>query len=104
MTVKTEFGTYESVYLEVRRYAYDGSVAILLKNRSDGPIAYLTVCLEDSSLADYEAYVDTNNCPWALKLIEEYKLGNPTGKTRLSGYCTYPAVQFDSKRLAELGQ
>lgn len=102
MTVETEFRKYEGVFPDVRRYIYDGSVSITLHNYTDGPIAHITKCLGDDRLEDYEAYVDTNNCPWALGLIEKYKMGKPTGKTRQSGYCIYPAVQFDKERLEEL--
>lgn len=67
----------------------------------DGPIARVTTCLCDHSLAEDEAYVDTNNCPWAVALLEENGFAERTGRTRRSGYCEYPAMKFDRSKMAE---
>lgn len=91
MRMETSFGTYDGVLLEVGKYMTDESLAIEAWNMEVGPIARLTVCLCDKKLGEDEAYVDTNNCPWALEFIEREKLGKRTGKTRISGYCVYPA-------------
>lgn len=103
MEMKTSFGTYKGVYLQIGRYQADGSVAIEAWNNQDGPIARLTVCLCDGSLAEDEAYVDTNNCPRAVEFIEKEGLGKRTGRTGRSGYCTYPVVKFDMEQLREHG-
>ena len=58
-------------------------------------------CLCDHSLAEDEAYVDTNNCPWAVALLEENGFAERTGRTRRSGYCEYPAMKFDRSKMAE---
>lgn len=58
-------------------------------------------CLCDHSLAEDEAYVDTNNCPWAVALLEENGFAERTGRTRRSGYCKYPAMKFDRSKMAE---
>lgn len=101
MTLKTEFRVYENVYLQVGKYLEDNSVAIHVWNRQDGPIATITVCLCDRSLGEGEAYVDTNNCPWAVDFIEQEGLGKRTSRMRRSGYCTYPVVKFDMQKLIE---
>lgn len=99
MTMKTSYGIYDEVELRVSRYMADDSIAIMAENQQDGPIATITVCLCDRWLGENEGYVDTNNCPWALDFIKKYKLGAPTGRTRQSGFCTYPAVKFDMEQL-----
>ena len=101
MTLRTTFGVYEVVYLQVGKYQADDSMAIQAWNQQDGPIATLTVCLCDRSLEEGEAYIDTNNCPWAVDFIEQEKLGKTTGRTGRSGYCTYPVVKFDMKKVKE---
>lgn len=79
----------------------DNSVAVEIYNRWCGPIARVTTCLCDCSLAEDEAYVDTNNCPWAVALLEENGFAERTGRTRRSGYCEYPAMKFDRSKMAE---
>lgn len=87
--------------LRVGKYVEDNSVAVEIYNRWDGPIARVTTCLCDHSLAEDEAYVDTNNCPWAVALLEENGFAERTGRTRRSGYCEYPAMKFDRSKMAE---
>lgn len=99
MRVRTEFRTYEGVYLKVGKYVSDDSLAVGIWNRENGCIATLTVCLSDPFLRKDESYVDTNNCPWALDFIREYKLGKESGYMKWSGYCNYPAVRFDAEQL-----
>lgn len=101
MTLRTTFGIYEGVYLQVGKYVADNSVAIQAWNQQDGPIATITVCLCDDSLKEGEAYVDTNNCPWAVDFIEQGELGKRTGRVGRSGYCVYPVVKFDMEKVKE---
>lgn len=101
MKIETEFRTYEGVYLQVGKYVADNSVAIQAWNQQDGPIATITVCLCDDSLKEGEAYVDTNNCPWAVDFIEQEELGKRTGRVGRSGYCVYPVVKFDMEKVKE---
>ena len=101
MTLRTTFGVYTDVYLQVGKYRADDSVAVQAWNRQDGCIATLTVCLCDRSLGEDEAYIDTNNCPWAVDFIEQEGLGKRTGRTGKSGYCTYPVVKFDMEKVRE---
>ena len=97
--LKTEFRVYQDVYLVIGRYFMDDSIAVDVQNDEDGPIARLTVCLVDKTLGENEAYIDTNNCSWAVDFIEENCLGEKTGRSRESGYCTYPVVKFDAGQL-----
>ena len=98
MILRTSFGNYKGIFLKTGRYAYDNSIVIELWN-DDGPVARLTVCLCDKTLEDNEAYIDTNNLPCALEFIERYGLGKPIGIFRQSGYCVYPLVSFDMKKV-----
>lgn len=95
MTIKTEFSTYRNVFLGTNRYCADNSLYICAWNEEDGPIADITVCLDDSFIKENESYVDTNNFPGVMEFIEKYKLGKPTGLLGFSGYCCYPLVEFD---------
>ena len=96
--METRFGTYE-VNLQLGKYQADGSLAIEAWSPAEGPIARLTVCLDDRSLGEDEAYVDTNNCPWATEFIEKNGFGKPTGFQRQSGYCIYPAYKFNREKM-----
>lgn len=92
MRLKTEHAVYENIEVTYERYANNDNLAIVLWNDTEGPIATLTVNL-DYLMPGY-AYVDINNCPWAEEFIKEYALGEPTGRFRESGYCTYPLYKF----------
>lgn len=95
MKVKTKYETYNNCYLTVNKYVADDSLAVGIWNAEDGPIASLTVCLPNGIANETLAYIDTNNCPWALDFIKEYNLGENLGITARSGYCEYPLVAFD---------
>lgn len=95
MTVKTTFGTYEDAYFQVGRYLIDGALFLAMQSISEGGLAPITVCLRDPDLAPDESYVDVNNFPEVLELIADLNLGTPTGKTRQSGFVTYPLVKFN---------
>ena len=99
--IKTRWGDYKVDFLSVDTYMADNSPALMAWSRTVGPIATITVCLDDNRLKPNESYVDTNNCPWAPEWIEENGLGRNTGKRARSGYCTYPLYQFDMKRIDE---
>ena len=82
-------------------YARDNSLAvILIDTKVDDIFDCLTVNIAESILLkDNEAFVDTNNNPWATEFIEDNKLGKFTGRYGHSGYCTYPLYQFDLQKL-----
>ena len=96
--VKTFFATYKDCYVTLNHYHADKSLCVDLWNDEDGPIARMTVCLNDSTLKENQAYIDTNDFPEALDIIEQYKLGEFCGM-KGSGYCTYPLVTFDMDAL-----
>lgn len=101
LEVKTSYATYTDCTLRVGQYQMDGSIAVEIFSRREGPVARITVCLCDSALAENEAYVDTNNCPWVVDFLEAKGLAKSTGRTRRSGYCIYPSMKFDREKMAK---
>lgn len=101
LKVETSYAVYENCTLRVAEYQADGSMAVEIFSRQEGPVARLTVCLCDPTLTKDEAYVDTNNCPWAVAFLEENGLAERTGKMRASGYCIYPAMKFNREIMAQ---
>lgn len=101
LKVKTSFATYTDCFLKVDHYVEDNSLAVLLFNKTEGPIATLTVCLCDNQLKENESYVDTNNCPWVVDFLEEKGIAKLSDKVRLSGFCVYPAMEFDLEKMKE---
>lgn len=101
LEVKTSYATYTDCTLRVGQYQMDGSITVEIFSRREGPVARITVCLCDSALAENEAYVDTNNCPWVVDFLEAKGLAKSTGRTRRSGYCIYPAMEFDREKIAK---
>lgn len=95
MTVKTTFGTYDDCWLEISHYICDDSLAIRISNAECGPVATITTCIDGFMLQKNEAYIDTNNCPWAEDFIKGYQLGKPTGRKVRSGFCEYPVYRFN---------
>ena len=100
MKVKTDFGTYD-VRIKMSEYRHGGGLAVLLEELDGAPFATLTVNLDNHPTAGAYAYVDINNCPWAMAFIEQYELGTYTGMLGYSGYCQYPLYEFDLDKLLE---
>ena len=103
MRIETDFGIYDGVFLKTDRYAADNSVYIQAWNWMDGPIATLTVCLDDRMLEKNETYLDTNNCPWVVDFMVNNGLAELTGKMRASGFCVYPSVKLNMAEIGKVG-
>lgn len=68
--------------------------------RDDGgewvePYATITVNLPEYELPEpklhgFYCFIDTNNCPWAEKLLLDTGIGINTGMSAFSGFCSYP--------------
>ena len=101
-TVNTKHGKFTGLTLSKSLYVFGGTLSVTLWDKEGDEFATLTVNLQDNSLAESEAYLDTNNCPWAVEFVESNKLGERTGKTKDSGFCTYPLVRFDMEKLNEV--
>lgn len=85
--------TYKVTVL-IDHYFSNKNLAIELFDPDNGPFARLTVNLRDG-LPENQAYVDTNNCPWAEEFIAENGIGKPLGVYERSGWCEYPLYEFD---------
>lgn len=101
LNVITSYSIYKNCKLRLGEYISDGSLAVEIYNDQDGEIASLTVYLCDPTLPENVAYVDTNNCPWAVAFLEENGLAEKTGRTKRSGYCVYPAMKFNREKIAQ---
>lgn len=102
LNVKTSYSEYKECWLRIGRYCADDSMAIEIWNREDGPIARITVYIAGSRLAEDEVVIDTNNCPWAEDFIMKYGLGIETARTVRSGFCEYPVVKLDVKKMRNI--
>lgn len=100
MIVKDYFGNDIKVQPYIARYAQYNNLAIRLITYEGEPWATLTVNL-GKKLPEDHAYVDINNCPWAVEFIEKYGLGEWTGGMGHSGFCVYPLYRFDITKLGE---
>lgn len=102
--VVTPYATYPDCFFNIEKYQADESLALQIFNMIDGPIATMTVCLDGQRAIkpkEGQAYIDTNNCPWAESLIEELGIGENTEIMGFSGYCMYPLYQFDMEKLVK---
>ena len=99
--VKTPWATTPDCTLAVSRYANNDHIALGIWCE-DGPFADLTVNLPDVKRYPKNfGYVDTNNFPQGLELIERLGIGKWTGILKPSGWCTYPLYEFDEAVLKE---
>ena len=90
----SSYGEIYDVRVEKKYYENNHNLALRLIDKSDGSVfAVLTKNL-DRRLPLDQAYVDTNNCPWAVDFIAKNKLGVPMKEYRRSGYCAYPLYRF----------
>ena len=90
-----------NVHIEKDEYMDNHTLVLSLVCDDGEPFARLTVNLPETDFwgSDTVAFVDTNNCPWAEKFIEENDLGSPMGITARSGFCTYPLYHFNLQKI-----
>ena len=85
MIVKARNKEYK-VHIVTGEYTTTGNLAIqLLEDNTNELFAILTVNL-DKKLPKGYAYLDTNNCPWAVDFVEDNNLGQFTGICGQSGF------------------
>ena len=108
MKVKTNYGEYTITRLEIGKYSSGNNLAIELICIDEDwgmeeSFATLTVNLNGAMpLKENEAFIDTNNCPWAIDFIKDNKLGEYMGIECPSGYCKYPLYSFDIDKLRRI--
>lgn len=96
-------GTKHKLVIETREYIVNGNLSIVLLEKTEygyEPFAHLTTNTGLVMPEDNFAVVDTNNYPWAERLIERYGLGEFESIT-CSGFCKYPVYSFDMDKLKE---
>ena len=96
------YGFDYDVCIEVGTYLRGGGLCLQLHSMTDGdlePYARITTNLSSFPPAPCCAFLDTNNVEPIQKLVQQYKLGKPTGRIGQSGYCTYPEYRFDMQEI-----
>lgn len=97
------------VMVHVGTYAVNGCLAMVLEAVEEtesvgiGKEFYLTVNLRKPAPAPNMAYIDVNNMgDKAAVFLEKYGFARNTGKTKKSGFVTYPLYEFDLQKLRRL--
>lgn len=90
----SSYGEIYDVKIQKLQYQNNGNLAIRLIDTSDSSVFATLTKNFDRKLPRNQAYVDTNNCPWAADFIRKNNLGVLTGEYKRSGYCAYPLYQF----------
>ena len=84
--------------VEPRRTTYEhtGELAVILYD-DEGCFADITVCLPNKSfeLDNDMAFIDVNNCPWAIEFLENNNIAVFTGVYVHSGFVQYPLYKFN---------
>lgn len=83
-------GEEVNVWLQIGEYE-KGGVSLQLWC-DEGPYATLSVNLGKVKKGQF--FVDTNNCPWAPKWLEENAIAKPLDKIARSGFCWYPLYKL----------
>ena len=92
-----EIKGYKIIDIEISNYSHNGNTAITLICEDEGiacPFAVITVNLGITLEKDY-AFIDTNNCNWVEKWLQDNKFGEPTGQQMASGFCVYPLYKLN---------
>lgn len=99
-TYELEFyGEKYNLIVKTSRYTNNDSLAVLLETEEGEPFATVTVNIMNGVASEEYQYIDTNNCSWAPKFIEDNGLGTPTGIMGFSGFCQYPLYRFNLEAL-----
>ena len=87
------------------KYDYSKTLAVMANNDDGSPYGVATVYLEGQSenLPRDCAFVDTNNWPDVVELLEKEGLAEELeDEAGVSGFCVYPAMKFNLDRIKEL--
>lgn len=121
LSLTTPYGQYD-VRVAQKSYAVNKALAVVLYYNDCGewlPYCNITVNIESGEIVrkffDEELavsvgkryacqYVDTNNCEWATRFLEENKIAFFTGCFADSGFCSYPLYAFNLDKLEELSR
>lgn len=84
----------ETLHIYMDEYQ-DGTIYLAAVTEEGELYADITVNLNHPCASSEYAFIDINNCPWAEAMILEMGIGQPTGITERSGFCTYPLYRFN---------
>ena len=78
-------------------YIDNNSIAVMLIEDTGEEFAVITVNIADTDFLGDEthAFIDTNNCPWAIDFLTDNNIATAEGYYGISGYCTYPLFTFN---------
>ena len=83
-------------------YLDSGSLAVFLITDEGEDFATLTVNLSSKKAYGNLAFVDTNNCDWAIDWLEKTEIARPISYWEQSGFCKYPLYEFNIDMLEDL--
>ncbi len=104
-TVKFDYGE-ENLILTEERYCEPETLAVQAWCVENGivtePFATLTVNLDGWTglglQSESKAYLDSNNCPWAVAFLTDNDLIRYAGTLTPSGFCIFPLYEWDTKK------
>ena len=99
---ESEWGDTYNLAIEKHTYSNNGSLALILVDTEEKEdFATITVNLPFSSeLKPNQQFVDTNDLPDICEWLEKNKIAKKLkGVTATSGFCTYPAYEFDLSKI-----
>lgn len=91
------------LFLKRYKYYYGDTLALVIEDESSQDYATISVNLDHPLQNEFSCFIDTNNCPWAERLLKEMKVGQPTGIYVESGFCEYPLYFIDIEKIPEGG-
>lgn len=100
--VSTPYSHVTDCVLVSDRYANNDHISLEIFSVEEGPFANITVNLPQTKMwPENFGFVDVNNFPQALSVIEKLGIGRHTGQFATSGFCVYPLYRFDEDKIAE---
>ena len=90
----------ETFYIVRTTYTDNDNLALFIRDSEGAGIAVITVNLGDE-LPETDAFIDTNNNPWAVQLITAAGIAEDLDITGQSGFCSYPLFRFDLDKIPD---
>ena len=98
----TGSGQDRPVMVRFSKYDSNNHLAVeVVDVASPGIFKTITVNVQGKSDESRFAYVDTVNCPWAVKFLEENLIAKHTKIWIASGNCSYPLFEFNPDSIWE---
>ena len=101
---------HHNLSLVADSYNNNGTLAIIvmevMEDGTEEQFDVITVNLYESDFleADNLAFIDTNNCSWAEKMLKQHRFAKETGRYGHSGWCTYPLYEFNLDKFVEVAE